>query len=381
MTVSQGPSARYHALIASGEVNPDPAQAAAVAELQTLHEKLHGYRPASIKSKWTTRLGFGKRTPNDPPCGLYIHGSVGRGKSMLMDLFFDGAEVERKRRVHFHEFMQETHELIHQWRQSNDVSKATEPIRPTAARLAERNWLLCFDEFEVRDIADAMIVSRLFHAMFELGVVVVATSNRHPDDLYKGGLQRDLFLPFIVVLQKRLKVLHLADGKDYRLDRLKGMNVYHMPSGPEADAALNLTFDDLTDGRLGKPERIEFRGREIVVPKADGTVAQFGFDDLCGSSLGPGDFLAIAKRYRSVIISGVPVLNSERRDAARRFVTLIDTLYDNHVHVMMSADAPPQDLYSGDDWGFEFERTVSRLMEMQSADYVEFTRSDTAVAA
>ena len=176
-------------------------------------------------------------------------------------------------------------------------------------------------------------------------------------------------------------MLHLADGEDYRLDRLKSMNVYHMPSGPEADAALNLTFDDLTDGRLGKPERIEFRGREIVVPKADGTVAQFGFDDLCGSPLGPGDFLAIAKRYRSVIISGVPVLNSERRDDSRRFVTLIDTLYDNHVHVMMSADAPPQDLYSGDDWGFEFERTVSRLMEMQSADYVEFTRSDTAVAA
>jgi cell division protein ZapE len=176
-------------------------------------------------------------------------------------------------------------------------------------------------------------------------------------------------------------VLHLADGKDYRLDRLKGMNVYHMPSGPEADAALNLAFDDLTDDRPGKAERIGFRGRDIFVPKADGAVAQFGFADLCGSPLGPGDFLAIAKRYRSVIISGVPVLNSERRDAARRFVTLIDTLYDNHVHVIVSADALPQDLYSGDDWGFEFERTVSRLMEMQSADYIESARSDAAVAA
>jgi cell division protein ZapE len=375
MNSTDGPIARYEALLSSGEVNADPAQRAAVEKLQEMHERLDGYRPASLKTGWAERFGFGRRSPADAPRGLYIHGAVGRGKSMLMDLFFDCVAVERKRRVHFHEFMQEAHELIHEWRQSNKVSKTAEPIRPTAAKLADKGWLLCFDEFEVRDIADAMIVSRLFHAMFELGVVVVATSNRHPDDLYKHGLQRDLFLPFIVILQKRLEVLHLADGRDYRLDRLKGMSVYHMPSGSEADKALDLAFEDLTDGRTGKQERLEFRGREIVVPKADGAVAHFGFSDLCETPLGPGDYLAIAGRFRSIIISGVPIMNSERRDSARRFITMIDTFYDNHIHLMLSADAPPQGLYSGDDWGFEFDRTVSRLMEVQSAEYIEAARS------
>jgi cell division protein ZapE len=380
MVGTDGPVQRYQALIESGDVNADPAQAEAVGRLQAMHEKLDGYQLASLKTSWTQRLGFGKPATIEAPRGLYIHGAVGRGKSMLMDLFFDGVAVENKRRVHFHEFMQEAHDLIHQWRQSNKVSKTTEPIRPTAKLLADRNWLLCFDEFEVRDIADAMIVSRLFHAMFELGVVVVATSNRHPNDLYKDGLQRDLFLPFIAILQKRLEVLHLTDGLDYRLDRLKGMSVYHMPSGPEADAALDLAFDDLTDGRPGKSERVELRGREIVVPKAEGVVARFGFRDLCESPLGPGDYLAIAKRYRSVIVSNVPVMNGERRDAARRFMTMIDTFYDNHVHMVFSADAPPQGLYSGDDWGFEFDRTISRLMEMQSADYIEAARSHASEA-
>jgi cell division protein ZapE len=381
MSANDGPIARHEALLASGEVNADPAQRIAVEKLQALHERLDGYRPASTKSGWVELFGFGKRAPVEAPRGLYIHGAVGRGKSMLMDLFFDGVAVERKRRVHFHEFMQEAHELIHEWRQSNKVSKTAEPIRPTAARLADKNWLLCFDEFEVRDIADAMIVSRLFHAMFELGVVVVATSNRHPDELYKDGLQRDLFLPFIAILQKRLEVLHLADGRDYRLDRLKGMSVYHMPNGSESDRALDLAFEDLTDGRPGKPERIEFRGREIVVPKAEGSVARFGFSDLCEAPLGPGDFLAIARRYRSIIIANVPIMNSERHDSARRFMTMIDTFYDNHIHLMLSADAPPQSLYAGDDWGFEFDRTISRLMEIQSADYIEAARANTAEAA
>ncbi len=381
MSAADGPMHRYEALIASGEVNADPAQRHAIEKLQTMHEQLAGYRPASAKTGWAGRLGFGKRAPREAPQGLYIHGSVGRGKSMLMDLFFECVDVERKRRVHFHEFMQEAHQLIHEWRQTNKVSKTAEPIRPTAAKLADKNWLLCFDEFEVRDIADAMIVSRLFHAMFELGVVVVATSNRHPNDLYKDGLQRDLFLPFIAILQKRLEVMHLSDGRDYRLDRLKGMSVYHMPTGPEADRELDLAFEDLTDGRPGKPERLAFRGREISVPKADGAVAWFGFKDLCESPLGPGDFLEIAKRFRSIIISGVPVMDSAKRDSARRFMTMIDTFYDNHIHLMLSADAPPEGLYSGDDWGFEFDRTISRLMEIQSADYIEAARSDPAKAA
>jgi cell division protein ZapE len=381
MTTRDGPLDRYETLLASEEVNEDPAQRHAIEKLQAMHERLDGYRPASLNAGWAGRFGFGGRPPAEAPLGLYIHGAVGRGKSMLMDLFFDCVAVERKRRVHFHEFMQEAHELIHEWRQSNKVSKTTEPIRPTAARLADKNWLLCFDEFEVRDIADAMIVSRLFHAMFELGVVVVATSNRHPNDLYKDGLQRDLFLPFIAILQKRLEVLHLADGRDYRLDKLKGMSVYHTPNGTEADRALDVAFENLTDGRRGKPERLAFRGREILVPKADGAVARFGFADLCESPLGPGDFLEIARRYRSIIISNVPIMSSEKRDSARRFMTMIDTFYDNHIHLMLSAAAPPQGLYSGEDWGFEFDRTVSRLMEIQSADYIETARSSAAVAA
>jgi cell division protein ZapE len=381
MKSKDGPRRRYQALIASGAVSPDPAQEIAIAKLQAMHDRLDGYRPASKKVGWTARLGLARRSPVEPPRGLYIHGAVGRGKSMLMDLFFEGATVERKRRVHFHEFMQEAHELIHEWRQSNKVSKTAEPIRPTAARLAEKGWLLCFDEFEVRDIADAMIVSRLFHAMFELGVVVVATSNRHPDDLYKDGLQRDLFKPFIVILQKRLEVLHLADGLDYRLDRLKSMEAYHVPTGPEADVALARIFEDLTDGLPGKPDWIEFRGRKIMVPRASGAIARFGFSDLCESPLGAGDFLAIAKRFRSVIISDVPIMSNADRDAARRFIMLVDTFYDSHIHVIVSADAPPRALYSGDDWGFEFDRTISRLMEMQSMDYIETARLDAANAA
>ena len=369
-----GPAARYDALIKSDALTPDPAQLDAVTALQDLHRQLHRYRPPQGNGGLLARLGL--RRISSPPRGLYIHGGVGRGKSMLMDLFFDGARVERKRRIHFHAFMQEAHERIHAWRRSSRGTGATEPIVPTAAALADRNWLLCFDEFEIHDIADAMIVSRLFDRMFELGVVVVATSNRHPDELYRDGLQRDRFLPFIDILKTRLDVLHLADGVDYRLERLRRMNVYHVPSGPGSDAALDLAFADLTDNRPGQSETIAFRGRNIVVPVACGHVARFHFSDLCEAPLGPGDFLAIARHYRTVIVAGIPVLSRERRDAARRFIIMIDTFYDNHIHLVVSADARPRNLYSGTDWGFEFERTVSRLEEMQSTAWIEAARLD-----
>ncbi len=364
---------RYQALVEAGRFAPDPAQEGAVRALQGLHERLKGYRPEAAQSGLAARLRFLCLRPLPAPRGLYIHGAVGRGKSMLMDMFFDGAEVARKRRMHFHAFMQEAHDFIHDWRR-NQGSSAAEPIGPTAERLADRNWLLCFDEFEVRDIADAMIVSRLFGAMFELGVVVVATSNRRPDQLYRHGLQRDRFLPFIEILKSRLDVFHLTDGLDYRLEQLRAMDVYHVPVGPATDAELDRAFCALTDGRSGGSESIEFRGRHIVVPKACGAVARFDFADLCESPLGPGDFLAIANRYRSIVISGIPIMNAERRDAARRFITMIDTFYDNHVHVVLSADGPPQELYVGNDWGFEFGRTISRLMEMQSVNYIEVAR-------
>ncbi|MBM84931.1 MAG: cell division protein ZapE [Rhodospirillaceae bacterium] len=375
MVKLDGPRVHYRELIESGTMTPDPAQSAVVEELQIMHEVLAGYHPGPSVVGWRARLGLQKKSHKDTPRGLYIHGTVGRGKSMLMDLFFEDVSVERKRRVHFHEFMQEAHELIHQWRKANQENKSAEPIGPTAAKLANRNWLLCFDEFEVRDIADAMIVSRLFHAMFDLGVVVVATSNRHPDDLYKDGLQRDRFLPFIEILKDRMRVLHLTDGKDYRLDRLKGMAVYHVPADARAEEELAMTFVDLTDGGAGKPVAIEFRGRRIQVPKAYGRVAWFGFADLCETPLGPGDFLVIARHFHSILVSGVPLMSDVRRDAARRFMNLIDTLYDNHIHLILSADAHPDILYEGEDWKFEFERTTSRLIEMQSADYIESARA------
>lgn len=379
MPASTGPIARYEAMLAAGDLTADAAQHAAAAKLQALHDRLDGYRPhAGRGGGWTARLGFASRPIHTTPHGLYIHGSVGRGKSMLMDLFFESVAVERKRRVHFHEFMQEAHGLIHAWRQENKVSKTAEPIRPTARALFEKAWLLCFDEFEVRDIADAMIVSRLFTAMFELGVVVVATSNRVPDDLYKDGLQRDLFVPFIDVLKKRLEVFHLSDGTDHRLDKLKGISVYHTPDDRAAERELDEAMAELTDGATPKPESIQFRGRRIEVPAAAGAVARFGFRDLCGAPLGPGDYLELASRYRTILISGIPVMDSQRRDEARRFMTLIDALYDKRVSIVVSAEAPPERLYAGEDWGFEFDRTVSRLMEMQSSDYIEQARREAA---
>jgi cell division protein ZapE len=377
---TDGPLARYEALLSSGGLSDDPAQRGAALKLQALHDRLRGYKPHAMSGGggWVARFGFASKPARTTPHGLYIHGSVGRGKSMLMDLFFDGAPVETKRRVHFHEFMQEAHGLIHEWRQENKVSKTAEPIRPTARKLADKAWLLCFDEFEVRDIADAMIVSRLFTAMFELGVVVVATSNRVPDELYKDGLQRDLFVPFIDILKKRLEVYELADGTDHRLDKLKGLTVYHTPADDAAEAELDRAMADLTDGASARPEEIAFRGRKIRVPAAAGAVARFRFEDLCGVPLAAGDYLQLAGRYRTILISGIPSMTNARRDEARRFMTLIDALYDRGVNIVVSAEAPPDSLYEGEDWGFEFDRTISRLMEMQSSEYIERARRDAA---
>jgi cell division protein ZapE len=287
-----------------------------------------------------------------------------------MDLFFAGAPVERKRRVHFHEFMQEAHQRIHLWRKSNTVSKTSEPIRPTARGIAEDAWLLCFDEFQVQDIADAMILGRLFYALFELGVVVVATSNVAPDDLYKGGLQRELFVPFIGLIKNRLEVFGLEDGRDYRLQRAAGERVYHTPTGPAAKAALDRAFQHLTEGQAPKPDQLTVLGRTLEVPQAARGVARFGFADLCGQPLGPGDYLAIAKRFHTVVVDDVPTLTPERRDEAKRFVTLIDALYEAHAKLFLSAEAPPETLYPAGDGSFEFRRTVSRLNEMQSAEYL-----------
>lgn len=374
MKLGEGPSAGYRDLVLKGQLVEDNVQLNAVNELERLHNLLRGYELSVVSGSWIKKLLFKSTDSRETPKGLYVYGGVGRGKSMLMDLFFDGVAVKNKRRVHFHEFMQEAHELIHIWRQNNRNEQQAEPISPVAAKIAKNTALLCFDEFEVRDIADAMIVSRLFTALLELGVVVVATSNRHPDELYKDGLQRDLFLPFIKLVKAKMDILHLQDGKDYRLDRIKAIKTYIQPADHKAMLLLEQIYHDLTDGNLGQQGVIEFKGRQINVPRVSGAVAFFSFGDLCSIPLGAGDYLLLAKRFRSIIISDVPVMTSQNQDLARRFMVLIDALYESKAHLVMSAAADPTNLYKGSDWGFEFDRTISRLLEMQSVDYIESSR-------
>jgi len=363
-----GPLARYRALVAAGELNPDPSQADAVARLEALATELNAWQGRSASAGgWLSKLGLRRSLDISAPTGLYLHGTVGRGKSMLMDLFFEAASVTAKRRVHFHEFMQEAHGLIHRMRREGAAGDA--PILQAAAAIADQVSLLCFDEMEVRDIADAMILSRLFTALFERGVVVVTTSNRAPDDLYRGGLHRDRFLPFIALLKDRLAVVDLGDGTDYRLDRLIGERLFFAPADAAGRAALDRLFAELTGGATAEPDSVVVHGRELAIPAAAKGVARFSFEELCGRPLGPADYLAIARRYRAVLVDDIPRMTDAIRDRARRFMMLIDSLYERRSSLICSAAAEPDALYDGSDWGFEFDRTVSRLMEMRSADY------------
>jgi len=362
------PQSAYRARLATGEIAPDPMQELAVEKLEILHRRLVDYRPGR-NGGLLSLLGLAKKQP--VPEGLYLYGGVGRGKSMLMDLFFDGAPVEHKRRVHFHAFMLEVHKRIHKWRAKTVEDRAAkDPIPPLAERLSAEAWLLCFDEFEVRDVADAMILGRLFSRLFELGVVVVATSNRAPDELYAGGLNRQLFLPFIALMKQKLDVLHLEGAHDYRIDRLKGQRTFFTPIDAAAATELDAAFLRLTDQPRGEPGTLAVLGRSVPIREAAKGVARASFAELCEAALGPADYLALAAEFHTLILNDVPRLSPAKRNEARRFVMLIDVLYEHRVKLVASAAAPPDSLYPQGDGSFEFARTVSRLNEMQSADYI-----------
>jgi cell division protein ZapE len=360
------PMARYRALRREGALEPDPAQQLAVEQLQSLHRALLDYHPASGRRGWLARFGFAETNGHEVPTGLYLFGPVGRGKSMLVDLFFATVPGGRKRRVHFHAFMLEVHDRVERERRA----RTNNPIAKVAADIAAEATLLCFDEFQVDDIADAMILERLFRALLDAGVVVVATANRGPDELYEHGLNRERFLPFIALLKQKLYVLELDSGRDYRLTRLRGRRVYHYPLGPAAHAALEHAFAALTDGAPGRPESLRVNGRLLTVPRAAGSVAWFGFADLCAGPRGAADYLAIAERYAAIVLDGIPRLGRDRRDEARRFNILIDALYEARTLLIAAAEVRPEEIYVGGDGSFEFRRTVSRLIEMQSADWI-----------
>jgi len=358
----------YDQLLAAGELKPDPAQAEAVSALDRLQQVLN-WRPA--KRRWYT---YWIGTPPTGPrlAGVYLWGGVGRGKSMLMDLAFADIDVAPKRRVHFHEFMLETHDRLRAARETEDG----EPLLTVAEEIAAEARLLCFDEMQVTNPADAMILSRLFDYLLMHGVKIVTTSNRGPRDLYKDGLNRELFVPFIELIERRMEVVAVNGPTDYRLERLTGVDVWHVPNGPEATAALSKAFFQLTDYPVEDRAKVPAEdlavggGRTLHVPKSLKGVAVFSFKRLVGEPRGAADYLAVARRYHTVILVGIPVMGPAMRNEAARFVTLIDALYEHKVKLLAAADAEPSGLYPSGDGSFEFQRTISRLEEMRSAEYL-----------
>jgi cell division protein ZapE len=374
----------YQALVASGAIEADPAQAQAVETLVTLDERLMAYKPAG-KGGFLDKLFHSDGEP--APKGLYIYGEVGRGKTMLMDLFFQESAVAHKRRVHFHEFMADVHERIYAFRQTiarGEMADA-DVIHLTAISIFEEAWLLCFDEFHVTDIADAMILGRLFARLFELGTVVVATSNVPPEHLYEGGLNRVLFLPFIAQIEERMDVLRLDARTDFRMEKLAGVKMWLTPADAAAEAALDKAWVLMTGGAPCRPRDIAIKGRILHVPCSANGVARFSFADLCEEPLAASDYLRLAHDYHTLMIDRIPVMDYADRNAAKRFIALIDTLYDTGVKLMASSDTDPLSLYRATD-GYEaneFKRTSSRLIEMGSESYLAQAhgRSDSAASS
>jgi len=364
-----------------GELAKDAAQDDIAVRLDRLIAALASHRLAAKSSA----LGwlFARKKPAHPVRGLYLHGGVGRGKTMLMDLFFKLVPVKRKRRSHFNEFMADVHDriLAHRAAVKAGTAKGDDPIPPVAALIAGEAWVLCFDEFTVTDIADAMILSRLFSALFERGVVLVATSNVAPDDLYRDGLNRALFLPFVATLKQHVDVVPLDTPTDYRLEKLSHMPVYVQPLGSEADRQMDAAWATVTEGHSEKPVDLTLMGRTLHAPRASGNATRFSFAELCDAPLGSRDYLALTERFDTFFIDRVPVLDQTRRNPAKRFILLIDTLYDRGKRLVMSADAPPDRLYAGRPGvteAFEFVRTASRLVEMQGREWVEKVPSASA---
>jgi cell division protein ZapE len=373
MELGEGPLPAYRAKLASGELATDPAQALVAERLQGLWTKLRGYDPEPRRpaAGFLTRFLRPKPTegaPEDRANGLYLAGDVGRGKSMLMDLFFSAAEVPRKRRIHFHRFMQEAHARIHAWGRAHP--DGADPIPPLADAIAGEAALLCFDEFQVNDVADALILGRLFQALFERAVVVVATSNTVPDDLFKGQPGRDAFLPFIALLKRHLDVLVIEGGPDWRRARLQGLQLWYVPADARAEQALDAAFAALAAGAAAGPESLRLLGRTLMVPRAARGVARFDFSGLCGAAFGPADYLLLATHYHALVLDRIPRLLPEDRDAARRFNTLIDALYEHRVKLVASADTVPDELFPVGEGAQAFKRTASRLHEMQTEEYL-----------
>ncbi|MDG1431927.1 MAG: cell division protein ZapE [Paracoccaceae bacterium] len=342
----------YHARCAAGDLTLDPAQEAALPQLENIRVALS----EPVKKGW-----FKKAPP--PPKGLYIWGGVGRGKSMLTDLFVEYCPAPALR-VHFHAFMQEIHEAMHKAR----ADGIEDTLKPVAADVARRLKVLAFDEMQITDITDAMIVGRLFELLFEAGVVVITTSNRAPDDLYKNGLNRQLFLPFIELLNQKLVVWELTSPKDYRQDRLSGNPTYFTPINAESRAAIDGVWKDFTGGQAS-PLILKVKGRDVLVPQFRNGVARASFFDLCGKLLGAADYLALADAVNVLVLENIPNLSRNNFNEAKRFVTLIDALYEAKVRLICSAASKPETLYVEGEGVFEFERTASRLREMQADDW------------